>query len=83
MTRFLTVEDVAARYGVSRRWVHERTRVGKPSKFGTLPHRVLPHTRRVLFEEQDLRAYEAGQLELERVDLVGGGRVLRPKARTS
>ncbi|MFL5922325.1 MAG: helix-turn-helix transcriptional regulator [Gaiellaceae bacterium] len=73
--RFLLVEDVAGRYGIARRTVHELTRTGR------IPHRVLPHTRRVLFEEEWLRAWEDGA-ELERVDLPGGGRIVRPKAAT-
>ena len=72
MTRYLVVEDVCERYGVSSRWVHERTRKG------TIPHRVLPHGRRCLFEEPWLEAYEAG-CELEVVELHAGGRIVRPK----
>ena len=76
MIRYLLTEDVAARYGMSRRWVHERTRLGE------LPHRVLPRGRRVLFSESELEAYEAG-CELERVDLPNGGRIIRPRGATS
>jgi hypothetical protein len=69
---YLLVEDVAKRYGMSRRTVHELTRTAR------IPHRVLPHTRRCLFEEEWLRAWANGA-ELERVDLPGGGRIVRPK----
>jgi hypothetical protein len=70
-TRFLTVEDVAAKYGISRRTIHELTRNAR------IPHRVLPNTRRCLFEEDALRLWEDGA-ELERVDLHNGGRIIRP-----
>lgn len=76
MTPYLVVSDVARRYGVSVRWVHERTRLGE------LPHRVLPHGRRLLFEESALRAFEDGA-ELEQVELPAGGRIVRPKGATS
>lgn len=69
--RYLTVEDVAGRMGVSVRTVHERTRRGE------IPHRILPHSRRCLFEQQWLEMWADGA-ELERVDLAGGGRIVRP-----
>jgi hypothetical protein len=71
---YLLVEDVAARYGVSVRWVHERTRSVEPQ----IPHRRLPGARRCLFLEAELEAWEAGAgLELQ--ELAGGGRIVRPK----
>jgi predicted DNA-binding transcriptional regulator AlpA len=69
---YLLVEDVAARYGVSLRWVHERTRTE------TIPHRRLPGSRRCLFVEAELEAWENGAA-LELRELAGGGRVVRPK----
>ncbi|MFN8223393.1 MAG: helix-turn-helix domain-containing protein [Gaiellales bacterium] len=69
---FLLVEDVAARYGVSVRWVRERTRTG------TIPHRRLPGSRRCLFLEDELEAYEAGATLVVR-ELEGGGRVVTPE----
>lgn len=71
---FLLVEDVAARYGVSRRWVLERTRLGE------IPHRRLPGSRRCLFVEAHLVAWEDGA-GLELVELAGGGRLVRPRGR--
>ncbi len=44
---FLTSDAVAARYGHSRRWVLERTRLAE------IPHRRLPGSRRCLFLEAD------------------------------
>jgi hypothetical protein len=71
---YLLVKDVAARYGVSVRWVHERTRSVEPQ----IPHRRLPGARRCLFLEAELEAWEAGAgLELQ--ELAGGGRIVRPK----
>jgi excisionase family DNA binding protein len=69
---YLTVEDVARRYGVSKRTVHELTRNAR------IPHRVLPHTRRCLFTLDELEAHENG-CQLERVDLRDGGRIVRPR----
>lgn len=70
VTQFLTTEDVAQRYGISRRTIHELTRSGR------IPHRILPGTRRCLFDEQSLAQWEDGA-ELERVDLPNGGRIIR------
>jgi hypothetical protein len=52
--------------------VHEHTRRG------TIPHRVLPHGRRCLFDANELRLWADGA-ELVRVDLPHGGRVVRVK----
>ena len=71
-TTFMLVEDVAERHGVSVRKVHELTRQG------LIPHRVLPHGRRLLFTWEHLEAWENG-CELERIDLPAGGRIVRPK----
>jgi excisionase family DNA binding protein len=70
--QFLRVEDVTALLGISKRTVHELTRTDR------IPHRVLPHGRRCLFEEEWLRAWADGA-ELERVELPGGGRIVRPR----
>ena len=71
--QLLRVEDVAELLGVSKRTVHELTRTGR------IPHRVLPHGRRCLFETHWLTAWADGA-ELERVDLGAGGRIVRPRA---
>jgi hypothetical protein len=68
----LTVEQVAPLLGMSRRSLHELTRLGR------VPHRVLPHGRRCLFEPAWLEAWKDG-CELERVELPAGGRIVRPK----
>ena len=73
MGRYLLVEDVAALNGCSKRTIHELTRTGR------IPHRVLPYGRRVLFERDWLSRWADG-CELERVDLEGGGRIVRPVA---
>jgi hypothetical protein len=65
------VEHVKDRYGVSERWVHERTRLNE------IPHRRLPGSRRCLFREAELEQWEAGAT-LEVVELAGGGRIVRP-----
>ena len=71
--RYLCVEQVAVRYGVSIRWVHERTRLAR------LPHRRLPGSRRCLFLEAELDAFDSGAVDLEVVELADGGRVVRPR----
>lgn len=68
----LTVEQVAPMLNMSRRSLHEKTRRG------LVPHRILPGTRRCLFEPEALRAWADGA-ELERIDLPGNGRIIRPK----
>ena len=72
MTVWRTVEDVAPMLGMSRRTLHELTRKS------LIPHRVLPHGRRCLFQDDWLAAWADGA-ELERIDLPGGGRIVRPK----
>ena len=69
---YLLAEDVAARLHVSMRTVHELTRTGG------IPHRRLPGTRRVLFLEAELRAWEDGA-DLVAQMLPRGGRVVRPR----
>jgi hypothetical protein len=68
---FLLVDDVAERYASSRRWVLERTRTA------AIPHRRLPGSRRCLFVEAELVAWENGA-ELEVRELADGGRIVRP-----
>jgi excisionase family DNA binding protein len=69
---FLTVEDVMARYSVSKRTVHERVRRRE------IPHFRRSGTRRVFFREDELDAYDNGA-ELEAIELHGVGRLVRPK----
>jgi excisionase family DNA binding protein len=69
---FLVVENVASLLGIKPRTVHELTRTRR------IPHRVLPHGRRCLFEAESLRAWADGA-ELEEVLLPGNGRVVRLK----
>lgn len=68
-----TVEQVAPMLAMSKRTLHELTRTRK------IPHRILPHTRRCLFELEWLEAWQNGA-ELEVIPLDGGGRIVRPKA---
>lgn len=70
---YLLVEDVAARLRCSTRKVHELTRCRE------IPHRRLPGSRRCLFLEADLAAWEAGA-ELEVVELAREGRLVRPSS---
>jgi excisionase family DNA binding protein len=69
---YLLVGDVAGLLGCSVRTVHERARLGE------IPHRKPPGARRLLFLEDEVRAWLDGA-DLERVDLPRGGRVVRPK----
>ena len=68
---YLLVEDVARVLGCSVRTVHERTRLGE------IPHRRPPGARRLLFLDDELRAWLDGA-ELEVTELARGGRVVRP-----
>lgn len=70
---YLLAEDVVERLRASLRTVHELARLRE------IPHRRLPGTRRLLFLETELEAWEAGA-ELEVVELPRGGRVVRPAA---
>jgi hypothetical protein len=68
---YLFVEDIKQRYGVSARWVHERTRLGE------IPHFWHPGSRRCLFREDWLDEWDNGA-DLEVRELAGGGRIVRP-----
>jgi excisionase family DNA binding protein len=70
----MTVGDVAERLHCSKRTIHGLTSARE------IPHRRLPGTRRCLFLEADLAAWEAGA-PLEVVELRGGGRIVRPNAK--
>jgi hypothetical protein len=52
--------------------VHELTRTN------AIPHRRLPGTRRCLFREEELEAWESGS-PLEVTDLPHGGRLVVPR----
>jgi len=71
---FLFVEDVAERERCSTRTIHERARLGE------IPHLKRPGSRRLLFREDWLAAYDDGA-QLEVVDQPRGGRIVRPKGR--
>ena len=71
LSPYLLVEDVAQRLRCSRRTVHELTRTC------AIPHRRLPGSRRCLFREDELEAWEEGA-PLEVIETVQGGRVVRP-----
>jgi hypothetical protein len=68
---YVRVPDVAARFGQSERWVHERTRTNQ------IPHLVLPGSRPCLFRIDWLEAWEMGAA-LEIVEPAHGGRIVRP-----
>ncbi len=68
---FMTSDDVATRYGWSRRSVKEKTRLEQ------IPFRRLPGSRRSLFLEAELEAWENGA-ELEVRHLAHGGKIVRP-----
>lgn len=69
---YLQVKDVAERLRCSTRTVHELTRTC------AIPHRRLPGTRRCLFREKELEAWENG-LPLEVTELPRGGRLVIPR----
>jgi hypothetical protein len=77
---FLSVEQAAGRYGLSKWEVYERTRLNE------LPLIVHPGKRRVLIPLEWLDAFDAGDVELEIVETRNGtgvGRVVRPKNTTN
>jgi excisionase family DNA binding protein len=69
---YLLVEDVAERLHCSTRTVHELTRTN------AIPHRRPPGTRRCLFREEELEAWESGS-PLEVTELPHGGRLVVPR----
>jgi len=71
MEKVLHVENVADLFGISKRTVHELTRLGR------IPHRVLPHTRRCVFSETWLEEWANGA-QLVSEELPGNGRIVRP-----
>jgi excisionase family DNA binding protein len=72
MSGYLLVEHVAELLGCS---VDTVQRLAAASK---IPHRRIGGTRRLLFVEDELRAWIDGA-ELETIDAPHGGRVVRPK----
>ena len=73
MTPYRHVEYVVDLTGWSRRTVQDRAAKGQ------VPHRRIGGTRRLLFLEDELRAWIDGA-ELEIIRTPNGGRVVRPKA---
>lgn len=74
--RFLTVEEVAERYRLTRSQIYEKSRLNQ------LPLVVHPGARRVLFPEAWLDEFDEGRTDLDvRVtkNEHGRGRVVRPK----
>jgi hypothetical protein len=69
---YLLVEHVAARYHCSVRRIHELTRTA------AIPHLRHAGTRRCLFREDWLDAWDGGA-QLEVRELAGGGRIVRVK----
>jgi predicted DNA-binding transcriptional regulator AlpA len=69
---YLGVEQVAARFGVCTRTVHEWV------KRRAIPHRRLPAVRPIVFLERELDAWVDGA-ELEEITPSQGGRIVRPK----
>lgn len=72
MTPYLTVEQAAPLVGLGVRRLRERCAEG------TVPHRRIGGTRRLLFTEAELRAWADGA-QLETIRTPDGGRVVRPK----
>jgi hypothetical protein len=76
VTPFRTTEQAAEILGYSVSWLHKQTRRE------AVPFRKLPHGRLCLFEEEPLRYWADTGCELERIDLPGGGKIIRPKGWT-
>ena len=72
---FLITPEVATRLRRSVRTAHELARQG------SIPHRRLPGSRRCLFREDELEAWERGA-PLETVALERGSRLVRPITRS-
>jgi hypothetical protein len=72
--RYFIVEQVAERWHCSTRSVQERIARGE------IPHVKLPAMRRILLPIDQIEAYEAGDVEIERVELRGAGRICRPQS---
>jgi hypothetical protein len=70
---YLSLAQVVERYaGVWSKWqLYEWTRTGQ------IPHRKLPGRRELIFDVDELEAFEDGA-PLETLKLPGGGRVCRP-----
>jgi hypothetical protein len=72
MRRYGTVEDVRKSYfGLSARQVRELCRRGQ------LPHRRPAHTRKLLFDLDEVERFLDTGGELELTELEGGGRICR------
>jgi excisionase family DNA binding protein len=72
VTPYLRVEQVAELVGTSVRTLQARAAAG------TVPHRRVSGTRRLLFLPDEIAAWIDGA-ELETIKTAGGGRVVRPK----
>jgi excisionase family DNA binding protein len=76
LRRYLSVPEVAERYGVSAAVIYEWTSAG------LIPYRKLPGRKALLFLVADLDAYDDGLTQLERRKTPGGGVVVRPRRPT-
>jgi predicted DNA-binding transcriptional regulator AlpA len=68
---YLGVQDIAEMLSMSPWSVYDKARTGR------LPHRKPPGSRKLLFLEDEVRAWVDGA-ELEVFSTAGGGRVCRP-----
>jgi hypothetical protein len=69
--RYLNVAETGERFHLSQSEIRDLARRG------LIPHRRLPYARRLLFEPAWLDAWVDGAA-LERIDLPGNGRIVRP-----
>jgi excisionase family DNA binding protein len=74
--QYLSVADVATRYGVQASTIYEWVRVGG------VPYRRLPHRKRLLFSITDLDSFDDGNCELEHRRVKGGGVIVKPRLPT-
>jgi excisionase family DNA binding protein len=77
VTPYLTTEQAAQLLCVSTRTVRGLAAAK------AIPHRRIGGTRRLLFLEAELVAFVDGADDLETIETVHGGRVVRVKAATS
>jgi hypothetical protein len=77
-TQYITLQDVCERYG----FAYSAWTIRDKCRRGEWPHRKLPGSKAILFDEDDLRAFDEGA-ELERRVLrkrgLSPGRIVRPK----
>lgn len=70
--RYISLKEVAARYGVREATVYEWVAAS------AIPYRKLPGRKLLLFDPAELDLYDDGDTKLERRKTPGGGIIVRP-----